>query len=67
MDVFVTLYRVDMIATTVFDQITFKLHMQVVDDEWKNPIDFLSRGHRSRSTLPLARGCHALRCLVSSC
>ena len=31
----------------------------------ENPIDFGSRGHRSRSTLPPARGCHALRCLVN--
>ena len=37
-----------------------------MDDEGRNPIDFGSRGHRSRSTLPPppARGCHALRCLV---
>ena len=50
----------------IFFPITFKLHMYVVDDERKNPIDFGSRDQRSRSTLPppLARGCHALRCLV---
>ena len=34
-----------------FCQITFKLHMSVVDDKRRNPIDFGSRGQRSRSTL----------------
>ena len=33
--------------------ITFKLHMQVVDDERRNPTDYGSRGQRSRSTLAL--------------
>ena len=36
-----------------FCPITFKLHMQVVDDERRNPIDLGSRGQRSRSTLAL--------------
>ena len=36
-----------------FCLITFKLHMQVVDDKRRNPIDFGSRDHRSRSTLTL--------------
>ena len=36
-----------------FCLITFKLHMQVVDDERRNPIDCGSRGQRSRSTLDL--------------
>ena len=39
----VTLYLVDSIATTVFCSITLKLHMLVVDDERRNPIDFGSR------------------------
>ena len=47
-----------------FCPITFKLHMHIHHDERRNPFDFGSRGHRSRSTLPPARGCHALRCLV---
>ena len=33
--------------------ITFKLHMEVVDNERRNPIDCGSRGQRSRSTLAL--------------
>ena len=33
-----------------FSPITFKLHMQVVEDEYRNPIDFWLRGQRSRST-----------------
>ena len=79
----VTLYLVDTIATTVFDQslsnlrkvkvnfgtlcirpcghdtdyrfspITFRLHMQVLDDERRNHIDFRSRSQRSMSTLAL--------------
>ena len=36
-----------------FCQITFKLHMQVVNDERRNPIDFGSGDQRSRSTLAL--------------
>ena len=36
-----------------FCQITFKLHMHVVHDERRNPIDFGLRGQRSRSTLSL--------------
>ena len=32
---------------------TFKLHMSVVDDEKRNPIDFGSQGQRSRSSLVL--------------
>ena len=36
-----------------FCPITFKLHMWVVDDERRNPIDLGSRGQRSRSTLAL--------------
>ena len=36
-----------------FCPITIKLHMQVVDDERRNPIDFGSGGQRSRSTLAL--------------
>ena len=36
-----------------FCPITFKLHMEVVDDERRNPIDFGSRGQRSRSTVTL--------------
>ena len=28
-----------------FCLITFKLHMQVVDDERRNPLDFRSQGH----------------------
>ena len=36
-----------------FCPITFKLHMYIVDDERRNPIDFGSRGQRSRSTLVL--------------
>ena len=34
-------------------QITFKLCMIVVGDEGRNPINFGSRGHMSRSTLAL--------------
>ena len=33
--------------------IAFTLHMYVVGDQWRNPIDFGSRGQRSRSTLAL--------------
>ena len=47
-----------------FCPIAFKLHMHIHHDERRNPIDFGSRVHISRSTLPPARGCHALRCLV---
>ena len=36
-----------------FTPITFKLHISVVDDEKRNPIDFGSRGQRSRSSLVL--------------
>ena len=36
-----------------FNEITFKLHMKVVDDERKNPIYFGSQGQRSRSTFAL--------------
>ena len=36
-----------------FCPITFKLHIKVVDDERRNPIDFGSQGQRSRSTLAL--------------
>ena len=34
-----------------FCQITFKLHMEVVDDERRNPIDLGSRGQRSTFAL----------------
>ena len=34
-----------------FSPITFKIHMQVVDDERRNPIDFGFGGQRSRPTL----------------
>ena len=34
-----------------FYLITFKLHMHIVDEERRNPIDFRSRGQRSRSSL----------------
>ena len=37
-----------------FCPITFKLHMHIVDNERRNPIDFGSRGQRSRSTLALS-------------
>ena len=36
-----------------FSPITFRLHMQVVDDERRNHIDFMSRSQRSMSTLAL--------------
>ena len=36
-----------------FCPITFKLHMWVVDDERRNPIDLGSQGQRWRSTLAL--------------
>ena len=36
-----------------FCPITFKLHMHIRHDEKKNPIDFGSRGQRSRSNLAL--------------
>ena len=36
-----------------FCPITFKLHMHICHDERTNPIDFGSRGQRSRSTLAL--------------
>ena len=32
-----------------FCLIAFKLHMQVVDDERRNPIDYKSQGQRSRA------------------
>ena len=36
-----------------------------MDDEERSPIDFGSRGHRSRSILqPSARECQVLHCLV---
>ena len=49
-----------------FCPITFKLNLQFMDDEGRTPIDFGSWDHTSRSILPppLARGCHALHCLV---
>ena len=34
-----------------FCPITFKLHMHIRHDERRDPIDFGSRGQRSRSTL----------------
>ena len=34
-----------------FCPINFKLHMHIPQDERRNPIDFGSRGQRSRSTL----------------
>ena len=37
-----------------FCLITFKLHMHIVDDERRNPINFGSRGQRSGSTLALS-------------
>ena len=36
-----------------FSPITFKLNMQVVDDERKNPVNFESQGQWSRSTVAL--------------
>ena len=36
-----------------FCPITFILHMHIVDDERRTPIDFGSQGQRSRSTLAL--------------
>ena len=36
-----------------FCPITFKLHMHIYHDERRNPVDFGSRGQRSRSTLAL--------------
>ena len=36
-----------------FCLINFKLHMHIRHDERRNPIDFGSRGQRSRSTLAL--------------
>ena len=36
-----------------FCPITFKLHMHIYHDERRNPIDFGSRGQKSRSTLAL--------------
>ena len=36
-----------------FCPISFKLHMHICHDERRNPIDFGSRGQRSRSTLAL--------------
>ena len=36
-----------------YSPISFRLHMSVVDDERRNPIDFGSWGHRSRSSLAL--------------
>ena len=36
-----------------FCSITFKLHMHIHHDERRNPIDFGSRGQRSKSTLAL--------------
>ena len=36
-----------------FCPITFKLHMHIVDDERRNPINFGPRGQRSRSSLAL--------------
>ena len=36
-----------------FCPITLELHLSVVDDERRNPIDFGSRGQRSWSTLAL--------------
>ena len=55
-----------MIQTTVFSRSLSNFACKVVNDERRNPIDFWSRGQRSRSTWPPARGCHALRCLVLS-
>ena len=46
-----------------FCLITFKLHISVVDDGKRNLIDFGSRCHRSRSTLPPLRG-DATLCVV---
>ena len=37
----------------IFCQITFRLHMHIVHDERRNPIDLGSQGQRSRSTLAL--------------
>ena len=34
-----------------FRPITFKLHMQVVDEEWRNPIDFWSQGSKGQGQL----------------
>ena len=39
-----------------FCPINFKLHMLVMDNEGRNPIDLGSRGDRSRSTLPPCEG-----------
>ena len=60
-----------------FCPFTFKLHIEVVDDEGRkrNPIDFGSEGQRSRSTLPPWEGmprfalsscsCHSCRRLLA--
>ena len=47
-----TLYRLQ------FFPLPFKLNMQVVHDETRNPIDFWSRGQRSRSTLSIKPSVH---------
>ena len=47
-----------------FCPITFKLHMLIVHDERRNPIDLGSQGQISRSTLAPYEGMHALCCLV---
>ena len=39
-----------------FSPITFKLHMSLVDDKGRNPIDFGSQGKRSSSILPTCEG-----------
>ena len=46
-------------------QFKFKLHMSVVDDEGRNPIEFGSQGQRSSSILPTYEGmpCFALSSL----
>ena len=38
--------------------------MWVVNDEWRNPIDFGHMVVGQGQLCPPARGCHALRCLV---
>ena len=52
-NVSVVLSLVGMVQTTIF---FFKLHMWIVDDERRNPIDFGSRGQKSRLTLAISMG-----------
>ena len=53
----------------IFSPITFNIHMLVVDDDRKNPIDFGSWGQRSRSVLALCvlSPGHTARTLLERC